>query len=163
MDKKLKKRQAELIDYLGVFFVEDEHLTPIEGRILALIILFGKQGVTFEDIITELSIGKSTASSYLEDLQKRKRIEFYMKEGDRKRYFIVKRDSLNTSFAKLEEQWTTRRINFERVLNFQKDCMLQGVVSKDNFDVDFLIQFIKYAGEVIQSIRHLRNEMTKFN
>ena len=57
--------------------------------ILSYIILTGKAGTTFEDLVTNLGASKSTISTHLNHLQDLKKIEYFTKTGDRKKYFVM--------------------------------------------------------------------------
>ncbi len=85
----LTEKQKVLIEKLGVFN-ERSGMTPVEGRILALLIVSDVVELTFDEIKELLEIGKSTTSNALNMLQIKGRIEYITKLGDRKRYFRVK-------------------------------------------------------------------------
>lgn len=154
--KDLSDRRLKLIEKLGAFSEREEHLAPYAARILAMIILSGKEGATFDEIVCGLNIGKSTVSSHLEMLQESKRIEYYMKEGDRKRYFIVNKDTLKLYLKGIEKEWKERIEIYREVRLFQNDYNeIDNETSETNFDISYMDNFIDYAIEVKQSINRL--------
>lgn len=83
-----------LIEKLGVFFEKSYELSPVSARILSKIVLSGKQGVTFDQLVQQLCASKSTISTQLNLLQDLNKIEYYTKPGDRKKYFITHKNML---------------------------------------------------------------------
>jgi DNA-binding transcriptional regulator GbsR (MarR family) len=84
------KRQKELVETLGRMYVKDG-FQPISGRILGLLFVMDKEQYTFDEIVEELQISKSSASNALNLLEIRGFIEYVTKPGDRKRYFQLKK------------------------------------------------------------------------
>ncbi len=89
------KKQKELIEELGRHF-DKEGFQPIAGRILGLLMVMDKEQFTFDEIIEELQISKSSASNALRNLEIRGSIEYVTIPCDRKRYFqLKKRDTFS--------------------------------------------------------------------
>lgn len=84
------KRQKELVEAMGNFFGKDG-FQPVAGRILGLLIIMDKERFTFDEIVEELQISKSSASNALRMLEIRNYLEYITKPGDRKRYFQIKK------------------------------------------------------------------------
>src|SRR6056297_152989 len=84
------QKQREVVETMGRFY-EEEGLQPAAGRILALLMVMDKERFTFEEIIEELQISKSTASVALQILQTRGDVDYVTLPGDRKRYFELKK------------------------------------------------------------------------
>ena len=78
MDLGIERKN--LIEELGVH-LEGDHLAPLAARILATLILSGKKGVTFEELVNELNAGKSTVSTHLDHLQNTNRVTYFTKPG----------------------------------------------------------------------------------
>lgn len=162
MNKGLEKKKSVLIEKLGVFFEKEHHLAPVAARIFSLIILSGKKGVTFEELVCRLKAGKSTVSSHLESLQSNHKIEYFTITGDRRRHFIVSKDLMLNSLDELEKHWIEQKSLFEEVLEFKKECIQEDESDEKgfvNFDVRFQKEFIAYAGEVLQSIGRLKSKI----
>lgn len=159
MNPQLEEKKSVLIEKLGVFFEKEHHLAPVAARIFSLIILSGKKGVTFEELVCRLKAGKSTVSTHLESLQSHNKIEYFTLSGDRKRYFIVNKDLMLNSLDELEKQWTEQKSLFKEVLSFKKECMAEDVSGEENFDIQFQKNFIAYADDILQSISRLKNKI----
>lgn len=84
------RRQKELIETLGIQY-DKEGLQHITGRIIGLLTIMDKEQFTFDEIVEELQISKSSASNALRTLELRNFIEYTTKSGDRKRYFQIKK------------------------------------------------------------------------
>src|SRR5690606_18841559 len=88
------KQKSALIEKLGVSIEQKEQLAPVAARIMAYIVLKGKSGTTFEDLTHDLCASKSTISTHLNHLYDLKKIDYFTKLGDRKKYFIINKDTL---------------------------------------------------------------------
>lgn len=159
MNPQLEERKSVLIEKLGVFFEKEHHLAPVAARIFSLIILSGKKGVTFEELVCRLKAGKSTVSTHLESLQSHNKIEYFTLVGDRKRYFIVNKDLMLNSLDELQKQWTEQKSLFQEVLSFKKVCMTADISGEENFDLQFQKDFIAYADDILQSISKLKSKV----
>ena len=53
-----EKRKRELVEKLGILLEKKEHMAPVAARIFSYIILTGKQGTTFEDLVENLCASK---------------------------------------------------------------------------------------------------------
>jgi DNA-binding transcriptional regulator GbsR (MarR family) len=84
------KKQKDLIETMGCQF-DKEGFQPITGRIFGLLIVMDKEQYTFDEIVEELKISKSSASNALRMLELRNIIEYITIPGDRKRYFQLKK------------------------------------------------------------------------
>lgn len=84
------KRQKELIEVAGRFY-DKKGFQPIAGRILGLLTIMDKEQYTFDEIVEELKISKSSASNALRMLELSNSIEYITLSGDRKRYFQIKK------------------------------------------------------------------------
>lgn len=82
-------KQRLLIEEIGRNF-DKEGFQPIAGRILALLMVMDKEQFTFEEIVAELGISKSSASVALKNLELRGNVEYITVPGDRKRYFRMR-------------------------------------------------------------------------
>src|SRR5690554_7773476 len=97
-------------------------MAPVAARILGTLILTGKQGITFENLVCELGASKSTISTHLTTLQATNRITYYTKSGDRKKYssFIPK-----LLIKSMEDMWELgkrgRDLHLEILESNQKD------------------------------------------
>ncbi len=86
------QKQKELIESIGRSY-EKDGFQPVTGRILGLLMVMDKEEFTFDEIVQEMQISKSSASNALKNLELRGVIEYVTYPGDRKRYFrFVSRD-----------------------------------------------------------------------
>ena len=83
------QKQRQLVEELGTHF-DKQGFQPIAGRILGLLMIMDKEEFTFEEIVEELGISKSSASVALKNLELRENIEYVTYPGDRKRYFRIR-------------------------------------------------------------------------
>lgn len=109
--------KEELIESLGIHFENLYHLPPLATRLYALLILTGKDGLTFEELIEATEASKSSVSTSITLLLQTEKIEYFTKAGDRKRYFRKKTNYLKTRLSNYLDQ-----INKELKL-FESTCM----------------------------------------
>lgn len=83
------EKQKFLIEELGRVF-DKEGYQPITGRVLALLMVMDKEQYTFDEIVEELQISKSSASTALKNLEIVGKVDYLTHPGDRKRYFRAK-------------------------------------------------------------------------
>ena len=86
-------KQKELIEQYGILF-EKTGLQPVAGRIAGLLLVMDKETYTFDEIVEELNISKSTASVAIKTLLFSNEIEYITHSGDRKKYFRTKITSI---------------------------------------------------------------------
>jgi len=84
------RKQKEMVESMGRIYA-GEGLQPIAGRIFGLLTIMDKEQFTFDEIVEELQISKSSASNAINLLLIRDSIEYKTIAGDRKRYFQIKK------------------------------------------------------------------------
>ena len=101
------KKQKELIESIGRLSERDGY-SPVAARIVGLLMVMDQEEYTFDEIVEELKISKSSASTALKNLEIRAVIEYVTYPGDRKRYFrFVTKDTgliINEVKEKLKKQ-----------------------------------------------------------
>ena len=80
------QKQKELIERIGRNN-ERDGFQPVTARILGLLMVMDKEEYTFDEIVDEMQISKSSASNALKNLELRGVLEYVTYPGDRKRYF----------------------------------------------------------------------------
>src|SRR5690606_19961024 len=100
----LKKYKCNLVERLGVFLEQEEQLAPLAARILAILLLTDKNGITFEQLVGDLRASKSTISTHLQSLLNNGRINYFTKQGDRKRYFTINPNRILKSIDDMMEK-----------------------------------------------------------
>lgn len=114
------KKQKELIEELGRYF-DKEGLQPIVGRILGLLMVMDKEQYTFEEIVEELSISKSSASNALKYLEIRGDIEYLTLPGDRKRYFRYRRRNLLSVIDTFQQKTNEFKGIVDHIIELKED------------------------------------------
>lgn len=79
--------KCSLIEEVGLNFETKHNMSPLGGRIYGCLILSGKEGFSFEEIIEITQASKSSISTNINTLLQLNYIEYFTKTGDRKRYF----------------------------------------------------------------------------
>jgi len=80
------KKQKELIEYIGIQNERDGY-QPAAARIMGMLMVMDKEEYTFDEIVKEMRMSKSSVSTALKNLELRGALEYVTHPGDRKRYF----------------------------------------------------------------------------
>ena len=118
-EERLSK-QKDLIEILGRTY-DKQGFGLIPGRIMGLFMVMDKELYTFDEIVEELQISKSTASNALRILEARRQIEYTTIAGDRKRYFHIHRVD---KFSVIEDHYQrlrTSRDFLQSILDIKAD------------------------------------------
>ncbi len=83
------RKQRELVEVMGRLTNQGGG-TSLAGKIVGLLSFLDKEEFTFEEIVDELKISKSSVSTTLNHLMETDKIEYITYPGDRKRYFRIK-------------------------------------------------------------------------
>ncbi|MBN2274359.1 MAG: MarR family transcriptional regulator [Bacteroidales bacterium] len=140
------KRQKELIEAMGTYFDKDG-FQPVAGRILGLLIIMDKERFTFDEIVEELQISKSSASNAIRMLEIRNFIEYITKPGDRKRYFQIRKFD---KFSLIDEHKTKLKTTcdyLQAVLELKANKEAENAVFIKNM-IDMLIFFLDKFDEL---------------
>ena len=162
MRDKLKKTKCQLVEKLGIHFENRDGLAPVGARILSYIILTGKQGTTFEELVINLQASKSTVSTHLTHLQDLKKVEYFTKTGDRKKYFIINNDSMLQSITQLMNQWQEQKDLHEEIMDFKINAN-ESLKEDTQFNLEFHKGYIDFLNEATQSISKLRAKILEKN
>ena len=147
-------RQKELIERMGRFY-EKEGLQPTSGRILSLLMVMDKEEFTFDEIVEQLQISKSSASNAITLLETRDAIEYFTKPGDRKRYFRIKKLD---KFRLIDEH----RIRLKMINTFFTD-VLELKARKDSDNALFIIDLISMLNFFLDKFDELKKEFIDGN
>ena len=97
------EEKKKLIEEVGLHFEKAKQMSPLAARIYAIMILSPYDGHTFEEILEMTCASKSSVSTQLNLLLQLKKVEYFTKSGDRKRYFRASKSYLiNTLKEDLE-------------------------------------------------------------
>lgn len=140
------EKQKELVEKIGRYY-EKEGFQPIAGRILGLLMIMDKEQFTFDEIVNELSISKSSASNALRNLEIRGDIEYITLPGDRKRYFQLKKKNVSSIFEEFEEKMTTAKDIFQYIIALKADKNSNNAKYMEDLSkiIEFLLKEIHAA------------------
>lgn len=158
MEEKLKKQKCELVERLGVHFENKDNLAPVAARIVAYVILSGKKGTTFDDLVLGLCASKSTISTHLSHLQDLKKIEYFTKTGDRKRYFTINPETIVQGFIQMLHQWGQEKELHEELIEYKIKAN-EYLDLEEQFTLSFHDSYINYLNEAVKSITILKNKI----
>ncbi len=114
------EQQKHLVETLGRNY-EEEGMQPVAGRIIALLMVMDREEYTFDDIVEELKISKSSASVALKMLQAGNIVEYITRPGDRKRYFRIKREDPFVLIDELKRKLTDKKQILAKILELKAD------------------------------------------
>ena len=114
------KKQKELIEQIGREN-EREGFQPVPARILGLLMVMDKEEYTFEEIVEEMQISKSSASTALKNLEIRGIIEYITYPGDRKRYFRFVSGEIVGMINEMESKMIKRLETMQQIIELKKD------------------------------------------
>jgi DNA-binding transcriptional regulator GbsR (MarR family) len=114
------KKQKELVEYIGRQN-ERDGFQPVTARILGLLMVMDKEEFTFDEIVEEMKISKSSASTALKNLEIRGIIEYVTYAGDRKRYFRFHTDRVDDNIENLEKKLQQNLNVVHQIIELKKD------------------------------------------
>lgn len=161
MKEEICKQKMSLVEKLGVHLENREQLAPVAARILAYIILTGKKGTTFEEMVTVLCASKSTISTHLNHLQDINKIQYFTKTGDRKKYFVIKKDTIIQHIDNMVSHWDEERKIHVEIKDYKESINNTKIKNNDEkFDLSFHDDYIKFIDGASDSIKALRVKIT---
>tara|TARA_R110002073_G_scaffold72537_1_gene177169 strand:+ start:144424 stop:144927 length:504 start_codon:yes stop_codon:yes gene_type:complete len=166
MKENICKEKMNLVEKLGVHIENREQLAPVAARILAYIILTGKKGTTFEDLVIILGASKSTISTHLNHLHDLKKIVYFTKTGDRKKYFIINKDMIVQHIDAMINEWQEVKVLHLEIKKYKETINTQKTKNEEEkFDLNFHNDYIQFLDEASTSIEQLKIKLTdnKFN
>jgi DNA-binding transcriptional regulator GbsR (MarR family) len=160
MKKNTCQKKMNLVEKLGVHLEAREQLAPVAARILSYIILTGKTGATFEDMVSILCASKSTISTHLNHLQDLNKIEYFTKTGDRKKYFIINKNTIIQHVDRMISHWDEERaIHIEIKAYKEKQNEIKIENEEDKFDLTFHNDYVQFVDEATASVKELREKL----
>ena len=157
-EKELEQQKSELIEQLGVQ-LECDNLAPLAARIFATLILTGKEGITFEQLVSDLNASKSSVSSHLENLQTSQKVKYFTKPGDRKRYFIIHPNLMVNVIDEMTSKWETEKELHQKVLSYKKECNRKATDKDLLFDLEFQQDFLTFLEEATSAIQKFKSKI----
>ncbi|WP_100613876.1 GbsR/MarR family transcriptional regulator [Confluentibacter citreus] len=160
MNHNVCTQKQALVEKLGVLIENKEQLAPVAARILSYIILTGKVGTTFEDLVTKLCASKSTISTHLNHLQDLKKIVYFTKAGDRKKYFVMNSDNIIQNIDAIIETWSLQKQLHMEIKEYKEAMNSKTTDETSKFDLDFHDNYIQFLDEATKSILELKTKIT---
>ena len=112
------QKQKELIERIGRNN-ERDGFQPVTARILGLLMVMDKEEYTFDEIVDEMQISKSSASNALKILELRGAIEYLTYPGDRKRYFRFVSGDINEMIDEVEKRMLQKLDIMNRIIELK--------------------------------------------
>lgn len=159
MQEKMCPEKQDLVERLGVFMEQKEQIAPLAARILSYIVLTGSRGSTFEDLVRDLGASKSTISTHLNHLSDLKRIVYFTKPGDRKKYYEINQDSIIQNIDSLMDSWFTQKELHEEIRIYKNKINSQSTEDILKFNLNFHDDYILFLEEITKSVSKLRSKI----
>lgn len=158
---ELLKVKKQLIEEMGVYFESQDILSPLSSRIFAYLAIVGHSGVTFDEIVEELEVSKSSVSTNLQLLQTMGRVGYYTKSGDRKRYFKIAEHSVVNRLDDKVAAWEREKELHHKVLAYKKLQFAQSSLTKEEQqrETGFLTHYIEFLESMIENLKKLKNNL----
>tara|TARA_R110000851_G_scaffold52733_3_gene125510 strand:- start:10468 stop:10959 length:492 start_codon:yes stop_codon:yes gene_type:complete len=162
MDIMMYEQKKELVEKLGVHFEGKYRVAPLAARILSYVVLNGRSGSTFYDLVIDLCASKSTISTHLNHLQGIKRIVYFTKPGDRKKYFIINKDLIIQSLSEMITTWKDELLLYEEIMLY-KENVNKSEGTEIHYDLDFHHGYMQFLKETIKTVTDLRTKIINRN
>ncbi|EAS18577.1 hypothetical protein BBFL7_00722 [Flavobacteria bacterium BBFL7] len=158
--EEICNEKMRLVEKLGVHLENREQLAPVAARILAYVILTGKKGTTFDEMVTILCASKSTISTHLNHLQDLNKIEYFTKTGDRKKYFVINKGSVMQHIDDLINEWQEVRELHLEIKSYKESINdHKGKKTEEKFDLTFHDDYIKFIDGATDSMKDIRKKI----
>ena len=162
--EELEDQRNQLIEELGILMERKHQLSPVAARILSTLILTGKEGITFDQLVQNLNASKSTVSTNLDQLQHTSKIKYFTKPGDRKRYFVVNPNLTVDVIDEMTAQWETEKEIHQKILQYKTTSNETFKDQKHtSFDLDFQKDLLVFLDEATAAIQKLKNKLKTRN
>ena len=153
-------RKNKLIERMGVYLENEDNMAPLEARIFSTLILTGKQGITFEQLVNDLGASKSTICTHLNTLQAAGRVTYFTKTGDRKRYFLVAPNRLIQVMDEMLQKWNYQFDIHTEALNYKELANNMDSSEEDlEFDLEFHQNYLQFLSEVSAAVTKLKSKI----
>jgi DNA-binding transcriptional regulator GbsR (MarR family) len=142
-DEERIQQQKILVERVGRKY-DKQGFQPIAGRIIGLLTIMDQEQFTFDEIVEELQISKSSASNALKNLEIRNLIEYITIPGDRKRYFQIKKPDKfaliddHSSMLKGTKEFLQATLELKANKNSGNSLHLQNMIHMINFFIEKL-------------------------
>jgi len=130
-----------MVESLGIIY-DKEGFQPIAGRVLGLLTIMDKEQFTFDEIVEELHINKSSASNALRMLEIQDIVEYITKPGDRQRYFQIKKKDKFSLIDAHRAKFIDMSNYLQAILDLKADKKSENAVFIENMisTINFFIE-----------------------
>lgn len=144
------EQQKALVESIGRY-LEKQGYQPVAGRILGLLMVMDKEEYTFDEIVEEMQISKSTASNALKNLELREAIEYITYPGNRKRYFQVSFKDVNMVINETERKFTAYANLLDQII-----CLKHNQDSKNAVLLKNLLKGISFFLSDLENFKKIK-------
>lgn len=123
-------KKRKLIEELGLHFEKAHQLAPLAARIYATMILSPNDGHTFDEIMQITDASKSSVSTQLNLLMQTRKVDYFTKPGDRRRYFRASKTYLENTLKEYLQAISEEIRLMEKVIAFNSEN------NKEKFEKD---------------------------
>lgn len=158
---ELLKIKKQLIEEMGVYFESQDILSPLSSRIFAYLALTGNSGASFDEIVEELEVSKSSVSTNLQLLQTMGRIGYYTKPGDRRRYFKIAEHNMVNRLDDKVASWEREKVLHLKMLDYTKLRFEHSTLTKEEEqrEMGFSTHYIEFLESMIENLKKLKNNL----
>jgi DNA-binding transcriptional regulator GbsR (MarR family) len=114
MNKSKHDEALNLIERVGLFFEQSGYL-PSAARVYALLMIWEKPELHFDEIQNLLDLSKGATSKAINDLIVKERIEAITKPGVRKKFYKIRRKPGEDSTINFVKYLTTMKMQLEAI------------------------------------------------
>lgn len=161
MQQELRDKKNKLVERLGVFIENEDNMAPLEARIFSTLILTGKGGITFENLVKDLNASKSTICTHLNTLQASGRVSYFTKPGDRKRYFNVTPNRLVQVMNEMLDKWNKQHDIHCDIIDYKRAVNNQINKEEEEFDLNFHQNYLLFLKEVSNAVEKLKKNIAQ--
>lgn len=151
------EEKRKLIEEIGVRFEQVHQLSPLAARIYAIMILSPKDGHTFDEILDITCASKSSVSTHLNHLLQLKKVEYFTKPGDRKRYFRASTYYLKNTLEEYHASVSEELKLIDKIIEFNKNNNNQKFESTGQI----ALLFREYLSSQRKNIENAIHKMSK--
>lgn len=113
--------KENIVEEMGVYFEQNQNMSPIAARIMSLLIISPPEGYSFDEIVCFFKSSKSSISTNLKFLLELDSIEYFTKPGDRKRYFRSKQNYLHNTLRRSYKQVSDELVIVRKISQYNKN------------------------------------------
>lgn len=153
--KDLASKKNQLVEKVGVVMETQEKLAPLAARIYATLLITGKEGITFEQLVNDLNASKSTVCTHLNFLQSNNLVSYFTLQGDRKRYFKIAPNSLAIVMDEMASNWAKQKEIQEEIINYKR-LVTNTNLKEDSPDLEFHQNYLTILSEMNQLLTKMK-------